>query len=134
MASGTLEVNGTSIVYDIPIHFTGAYENTMLKQDGAWKISKSVHTPMAKILVYHQVKDFAQWKSAFEAGQPMRSSAGELNVEFGTLHDDPNMVYVLTEWKSLEAFQHFFADPDLAKSMQAAGVTGKPTVMILDRK
>lgn len=42
VASGAYEVNGKSIVYDIPIHVTGAYANAMIKKDGQWKIAKSV--------------------------------------------------------------------------------------------
>ena len=37
---------GKTHVYDIPVHFTGAYANTMIKKDGQWKIARSVHTPL----------------------------------------------------------------------------------------
>ncbi|MCF8245338.1 MAG: ester cyclase [Saprospiraceae bacterium] len=46
VASGTYEVNGKTNVYDIPIHFTGRYANAMIKEDGQWKIAKSVHFPV----------------------------------------------------------------------------------------
>jgi quinol monooxygenase YgiN len=106
----------------------------MIKKNGEWKIANSVLSPLVKVMVYHQVKDFAEWKSVFEQGQPMRSAAGELSSEIGTLHDDPNTAYVISEWTSLEQFQTFMADPDLTRTMQQAGVTGKPTVLILDRQ
>jgi len=46
VASGTYEVNGKTNVYDIPIHFTGAYANAMIKKDGHWKIAKSMLFPL----------------------------------------------------------------------------------------
>ena len=46
VAKGTYEVNGKANVYDIPIHFTVGYTNAMIKEDGQWKIAKSVHYPL----------------------------------------------------------------------------------------
>lgn len=43
-------------------------------------------------------------------------------------------LYVLSEWTSLEAFQTYATDPETAEAMRAAGVTGKPTVLMLDRQ
>ena len=42
VASGTYEVKGAQIVYDIKIHDTGKYSNTMIKEKGEWKIAKTV--------------------------------------------------------------------------------------------
>ena len=44
VASGTYEVKGKTIVYDIEIHDKGKYANTMIKQNGEWKIAKSILT------------------------------------------------------------------------------------------
>lgn len=46
VAHGTYEVNGKTNVYEIPIHITGSYANTMLKKDGQLKIARSVLTPL----------------------------------------------------------------------------------------
>lgn len=132
IAIGTYEIYGRTNVYDIDIHTTGTYANTMVEYNGEWKIARSVLSPLAKVLVHHQVADFAAWKSDFAAGASKRSAAGEITSEFGTLHDDPKIVYVLSEWISLEAFQAYATDPKTEEAMQAAGVTGKPTVLILD--
>lgn len=132
VARGTYEVFGATVVYDIGIHDAGAYANTMIKEKGEWKIARSVLTPLVKVIVYHKVKDFNEWKSVFDEGKPQRMAAGELHAEVGTLHDDPTTAYVISEWISLESFQNFFADPALQKSMTEAGVIGKPTVLILD--
>lgn len=47
VATGTYEVYGKSVVYDIDIDFAGHYSNTMLEQNGEWKIAKSVLQPLA---------------------------------------------------------------------------------------
>lgn len=47
VATGTYEVYGKSVVYDIDIDFAGQYTNTMLEQKGEWKIAKSVLQPLA---------------------------------------------------------------------------------------
>ncbi len=45
VAKGTYEIKGATYVYDIPIHTTGKYANTMFKEkDGTWKIAQSVLT------------------------------------------------------------------------------------------
>ena len=46
VATGTFEVSGHTNVYDIKIDRSGHYANTMAKQNGEWKIAKSVLTPL----------------------------------------------------------------------------------------
>jgi ketosteroid isomerase-like protein len=46
LAHGDFEIYGKTIVYDIPIQLAGSYTNSMIKQDGKWKISRSVLTPL----------------------------------------------------------------------------------------
>jgi ketosteroid isomerase-like protein len=134
VALGTYEINGKTIVYDIDVHTTGTYTNTMIRDKDQWKIAKTVLTPIVKVVVYHEVKDFAQWKPAFNQGLPALREAGGRNCEIGMLQGDPNTAYVISEWPSVEAFQSFFSNPKLKESMGEAGVVGKPTILILDRQ
>jgi quinol monooxygenase YgiN len=134
IVKGTFEIYGITNVYDIMVNISGAYENTMLKFNGKWKIAKSVLTPTVKVFVSHQVNDFDQWKLRFEAELSNRLVAGELSSEFGTIQDDPKTVYIISKWTSVAAFQDFFTDSELQKSMEEAGVIGKPTVLILNRQ
>ncbi|MCB0835623.1 MAG: hypothetical protein KDD99_03100 [Bacteroidetes bacterium] len=134
VVSGTYEIYGKTIVYDIDIDEKGGFSFAMIQKDGTWKIGKSVFFPTIKIMIHHKVKDFSEWKSVFDENEPKRQAAGELRSEVGTLHSDPQTAYIIGEWTSLESFQAFFENPDLGKTMQAAGVIGKPVVMILDRK
>lgn len=46
VATGTYEIYGKSVVYDIDIDLAGHYANTMLEQKGKWKIAHSILTPL----------------------------------------------------------------------------------------
>lgn len=46
LAKGTYEVYGKTNVYDIEIDVAGSYVNTLSKQNGEWKIAKSVLGPL----------------------------------------------------------------------------------------
>ncbi len=134
IARGTYEIIGKTNVYDIEINTKGAYANTIIKDKNKWKIANSVLSPIVKVIVTQEVKDFAKFKSHFAEGLSMRLSAGELSEEMGTLHKQPNMVYIISEWTSVENFQAFYSNPALKTKMKEAGVTGEPTVLILGRQ
>ncbi len=63
VASGTYEVNGKTNVYDIPIHVTGHYANAMIKEDGQWKIAKSMLSPVehADPKVAANIELYTEW-------------------------------------------------------------------------
>ncbi len=131
--TGTYHLNGRAVKGN-RITVDRAYTNTAVKENGAWKISRMVLTPITKTVAYHKVADYATWKKGFDMFVNERNLAGELNAEVGTLHDDPTTLYVIQEWASPEAAQAFFARPDLAATMQKIGVVGKPTILILSKK
>ena len=87
-----------------------------------------------KTFVYHKVADFAKWKVVFDSYIEVRKAAGELNSEVGTLEDEPNTVYVMNEWKSMDSAKTFFSQADLADRMQKAGVIEKPHFLFLNKR
>ncbi|GAB2558218.1 DUF4440 domain-containing protein [Spirosoma areae] len=133
VVTGTYHQNGRSVKGD-RVMVDGAFTNTAIKENGQWKTRQQKLTNLVKTMVYHKVADYATWKKTFDTFQGERMFAGELSAEVGTLQDDPSTVYVINEWASPEAAQTFFARPELAATMQKAGVTGKPTVLILSKK
>ncbi len=134
IARGTYEVTGKTHVYDIEINTKGTYANTLIKDKDKWKIAESVLSPSVTIIITQEVKDFAKFKSNFKEGLSMRMSAGELNEEVSTLHEQPNMVCVISEWTSVENFKAFYSNPDLKNKMKEAGVIGEPNVLILGKQ
>ncbi|MGZ7109598.1 MAG: antibiotic biosynthesis monooxygenase family protein [Methanobacterium sp.] len=47
--------------------------------------------------------------------------------------DDPNHVFVLTNWENLESAKNFAESDDLRITMQKAGVNGRPEVYYLEK-
>ena len=87
---------------------------------------------MASILIQHKVKDFAEWKKAFDSNAGLRTSSGELSALVFQDAGDPNRVTVLNKWKSLEIAQKFASSPELKAAMEKAGVIGQPAVLFLN--
>lgn len=129
---GTFESFGNTLVYDIPFQNKASFSNTMLKENGSWKIDRSVLSPIVKTMTLQKVADVAAWKSAFDQVQMLREANGEQSCETGTLQDDATTVYVIQEWLSMESADDFFANPDLAKAMKEAGIREKPTILRLE--
>lgn len=86
---------------------------------------------MIKVILTHEVKDFANWKEQFEAGTQMREQAGVTLNGVYTSVDNPNMVTVSTNFPSKEVVQGFLANPQLKADMEKGGVIGEPEVKIL---
>jgi hypothetical protein len=84
------------------------------------------------ILIRHKVKDFSEWKHAFDGHQPKRAEAGltEKHVLRGA--QDPNEVVVLFEARDFNRATAFTESADLRDAMQKAGVLGKPDVYFLN--
>lgn len=129
VSRGTYEIFGKTYVYDIKIHRSGTYSNTMIQENGEWKIARSVLTPLVKTIAWQKVGDAAAWQSALRGEL---NKGHMLNYEIGTLHGDPKTAYVICEWPSVEAAQAFFASPDLKKALQKAGVTKRPTLLVIE--
>lgn len=87
---------------------------------------------MIKSLMYHKVEDFNTWKTAFDGFLNFRKSAGEHSYSVGNLHDQPNTVFVINEWESLDAMRAFENSTELANAMKSAGVLEQPTTLILN--
>ncbi len=133
VAVGTYEGYGATYVYDIPYHGVTAYANTMVEEDGRWKIARSVVTSPVRTLVYQEVNDFSEWNSV------LRSFLHQTNVlthETGALQNAPGTAYALLLWPSLEAAQEFFAGTGWQNTLQLVSTSDvkPPTVLFLGGK
>ena len=80
--------------------------------------------------MHHKVQDFAKRKAKFDAFMPIRKAAGEIDAAISTQEGDPNNVYVLNTWGSVEELQAFLSNPELAAGMKEAGVMEAPTAVV----
>ena len=87
---------------------------------------------MASMLVQHKVKDYAEWKKAFDSNAALRKSGGELSAQIFRDASDPNRLTVLNKWDTLANAQKFAHSPELRAAMEKAGVDGPPTITFLN--
>ncbi len=128
---GAYEGYGATFVYDIPFHVMTAYRNTMVLENGQWKIAQSVVTDLVQTFIYQKTGNLSDWKSALtEALQ----ASEVLGVDIGTPPDNAKAVYALLEWPSMEYAKAFFKTPAWQKVIRQAGKAEKPTVYYLDKK
>ncbi len=88
---------------------------------------------MVKVILTHEVKNVAEWKKGFDAGEAMRAEAGVKTLGVYTSVHNPNHVTITTEFPSLEAVNGFMSNPELKAGMEKAGVVGAPEVKILNK-
>lgn len=85
-------------------------------------------------LIYHEVEDYHKWKKAFDDFEDTRKEHSEVSYEVGTVNEDPRMIYVIHQWDSLQDYQNLIQDDKLKEAMNAAGVIGEPTFLLLESK
>ena len=89
---------------------------------------------MVYVLVRHKVKDYAAWRAVFDDVKEMRESGGETSFQIFTANDNPNEVWALVGWDTLERAKAFFDAPELKEAMGKAGVIEHPDFYYLDEK
>ena len=87
---------------------------------------------MASMLVQHQVKDFTEWKRAYDTLSDLRSSNGELSDRIYRDASDPNKLTLVFKWDSLENARKYAQSPELKAAMENAGVEGPPNISFLN--
>jgi len=87
---------------------------------------------MAHIIIRHKVKDYTEWKTAFDGFLETRRGAGEKSFQIFHSDDDPNNVWALFKWDSLDNARMFMASTDLKEAMGSAGVLEQPDVYFLE--
>lgn len=78
------------------------------------------------MIVRSKVRDFAEWKSEYDAHLPKREEAGLTEKHLLRGADDPNEVILVFEVADLHLAKAFNESADLREAMQRAGVVDKP--------
>ena len=82
---------------------------------------------MVRLLVRHQVKDYAAWRKVYDDFDATRKAMGvTAAVVYRSI--DPNDVTVTHDFATAEAAKAFADSADLRSAMQNAGVAGPPTI------
>lgn len=83
------------------------------------------------LLVRHKVRDFAKWKTVYDAHKPTRDQAGVTEKHLLRGADDPNDIFILFAAQDLGRAKTFAESADLKETMQKAGVLDRPDVHFL---
>ena len=86
---------------------------------------------MAHMLIRHKVSEFGKWKPVYEEHRSARESAGLKDLYLWRNENDPNDVLKLFEASDMAKAKEFAASSDLKEKMQAAGVVGRPDIVLL---
>ena len=86
-----------------------------------------------KVMVHHKVRDYDMWKPVFDADEENRRRHKATGHEVYRDLNDPNNVFVLTDFPSKADAEAFAADPSLKEAMERGGVTGEPHVFWIEK-
>ena len=88
--------------------------------------------PKFGAIIVHSVKDFAAWKTAFDAHDQMRRDAGIIGYAVSQDPKDPNLVTVWLEAEEQAKLDEFLKNKDLKAKMKEAGVKGAPKTTVYE--
>ena len=80
------------------------------------------------LAVHHRVRDYEQWKRAFDEHESVRRSYGQIEHRIYHPLGDPLQLVVHNDFPTVEAAESFGADPSLPDAMARAGVEGGPSI------
>ena len=83
------------------------------------------------VVVTHEVKSYAAWRTVFNKDEANRMAAGFQIIGVYTDTKNPNVVTVIGEFSSVAAADSFMVNPKLKEAMEKGGVVGKPDVKVL---
>ena len=87
---------------------------------------------MTYILVMHKVENYDKWKSVYDENIAMRKAYGSMGAVVFHNANDPNHIFVKSEWENMEKAKEFAESEDLKIKMQKAGVIGQPAIYYLE--
>jgi quinol monooxygenase YgiN len=81
-------------------------------------------------VIRHPVKDFASWRVAYAAAEPIRRMAGVTGAEVFQDPRNANDVVIIHRFQTVADARDFLADADLKAAMAKGGVLAPPTLVI----
>ena len=79
-----------------------------------------------------KVEDYTKFKSVFVERAPLRQALGSKGGKLLRNANDPNEVFVILQWDTLEHAQQFTQSTTLREGMKLAGVADRPDFYFLD--
>jgi hypothetical protein len=83
---------------------------------------------MITLFIRHSVSNYQAWRTAYDDFATTQQALGVTAQAVYRGIADPNDITVACEFETLEAAQVFLLRDELKAAMQAAGVSGTPTI------
>jgi hypothetical protein len=93
--------------------------------------STIVTTPQNMMLAKHRVRNYAAWKSSYDAHDSLRLANGLHSYVIGRGVQDSNNVFVAVKADDPEKAKTFSKDASLKQAMQKGGVLGTPDMKMV---
>jgi hypothetical protein len=87
---------------------------------------------MPCLLIRHKVQDYTTWASVFAEHESTRRAHGARGGRLLRSSADPQELWLLLEWDTLERARLFADSDDLRETMAWEGVTDQPNVWLLE--
>src|SRR5271163_3684507 len=91
-------------------------------------ISMNAQHQIENLTVHHKVKDYATWRTGYNAHETSRTSAGITNGRVFRSAEDPNDVVVLQDVADVAKARTWLGGEELKAAMTKVGVIGSPNV------
>lgn len=88
---------------------------------------------MVTIVISHKVRNFDEFKKAFDEHEKMRVKEGIKITGLYCAADNKNQVTAISEAATVESAKAFISSSDLKAAMERAGVTSEPEIKILTK-
>ncbi len=86
----------------------------------------------AILLIKARVTTYDHWRTSYDANSTFRREHGVIGDEVYCSPEDMTSILVLHSFETVDAAQHFTADPAFAKAMHSDGVIGNPILTITE--
>ncbi len=86
---------------------------------------------MAKLYVHHKIKDYSEWRKAFDNLTTQRTNFGCTGHQVFRSPSDPLEITILTDWHTVDEAKAYAMSNDLKEGMKNAGVVSQPDVLFL---
>lgn len=85
---------------------------------------------MITAFVKHKVKDYDAWKRVYDEFNSTRKENGVIAASVHRDINNPNMIYIMHQFKSMNTASEFLSSDKLKSAMEGAGVISEPEIWL----
>jgi heme-degrading monooxygenase HmoA len=87
---------------------------------------------MVHLLIHHTVQDYHKWKPLFDGHASFRAQMGSKGGKVFRSASNPNEVFVLLAFGTLDTARKFTQSDNLKEVMKNAGILGMPEIHFVE--